>query len=398
MPNPTKATVVRRRPKDRKGQIVDSARVLFFDHGFPNVSMAQIAESVGITAGALYRHFANKRVMLTAVIEQSIDDLDASTDLDDDLVAHINQASTAAVVRRDTGALWWRESRYLDAADHDRLARRLNDNNRSLAQRICATRTTLSEPQAKVLAYGVQAALASPSFHHTSLPPAESAALLAKSCLAIAAVELGSPHPLPNPDAAHHLAPVSKREALLMHAIRLFDRDGFEATSLSDIGTAAGVTGPNLYSYFESKGDVLDAAIERGVNALWLLLYRVLRENVTARGVLSDLVSGYLGLILDGTVLNTALLTDRTSLSPEMLARQREYVIEWVALLRASRPEFDERSARVLVHTALTVIQIVSRVATVRANSAVVDDIAAMARAVLFVPDNSGQLPAQKLT
>ena len=47
------AAAVRRRPKDRKQQILVQARDLFLGLGYPNVSMAMIADRVGITAGAL---------------------------------------------------------------------------------------------------------------------------------------------------------------------------------------------------------------------------------------------------------------------------------------------------------------------------------------------------------
>ena len=49
------AAAVRRRPKDRKQQILAQARDLFLGLGYPNVSMAMIADRVGITAGGLYR-------------------------------------------------------------------------------------------------------------------------------------------------------------------------------------------------------------------------------------------------------------------------------------------------------------------------------------------------------
>ena len=71
---------IRRRPKDRKDQIVEAARQLIVARGYRNVSMADIAEAVGITAGALYRHFSNKAVLLGAVIDQSFDDATTVTD------------------------------------------------------------------------------------------------------------------------------------------------------------------------------------------------------------------------------------------------------------------------------------------------------------------------------
>ena len=52
--------MVVRRPRDRKQQILAAAGELFREHGYHNVSVAQVAAAVGITAPALYRHFKNK--------------------------------------------------------------------------------------------------------------------------------------------------------------------------------------------------------------------------------------------------------------------------------------------------------------------------------------------------
>ena len=65
------AAAVRRRPKDRKQQILVQARDLFLGLGYPNVSMAMIADRVGITAGALYRHYSTKADLLEAVVRDA---------------------------------------------------------------------------------------------------------------------------------------------------------------------------------------------------------------------------------------------------------------------------------------------------------------------------------------
>ncbi len=49
------------RPRNRKAQIITVAREQFGRSGYHNVSMEGIASAVGITAGALYRHFPNKQ-------------------------------------------------------------------------------------------------------------------------------------------------------------------------------------------------------------------------------------------------------------------------------------------------------------------------------------------------
>ena len=380
------AATVRRRPKDRKDQIVEAARQLIAERGYPNVSMAEIADTVGITAGALYRHFSNKAVLLGAVIDKSFDEVTASTrQLDAGLEDVLTMACEQVVTRRDVGALWWRESRHLEPDVFARLQTRLRDNNRTYQTLIQAERPALSSPRAQRLAWGVQSILASPSFHGSKLPHAEFVALLSAACREVCAVNLSAaPPPPPRRRRSGHLEPVCKREILLTHAVKLFERNGFEATSLNDIGTAAGVTGPNLYSYFESKADLLETALTRGVSALWLLINRVLRDNDEPADALRDLVRGYLQLALERTILTSTLLSGQQNVDDDARARQREYIAEWVALLRASRPGLDETSARVSVHTALAVIHIMAQIGQDQDYTEFADDVAAMASAVLL--------------
>ena len=384
------AVTVRRRPKDRKDQIVDAARQLIVARGYRNVSMAEIAEAVGITAGALYRHFSNKAVLLGAVIDKSFDDVIVDSEQRGLILQNVlTMACEQVVTRRDIGALWWRESRYLEPDTAARLRGRLRDNNHSYQTLIQAERPALAGAQAQRLAWGVQSILASPSFHTSKLPDAEFVALLSAACRALCAVEL-RPAPPPAPARRRRrngvLEPVSKRESLLTHAVTLFERNGFEATSLNEIGTAAGVTGPNLYSYFASKADILETATSRGVSALWLLLNRVLRDNDEPAEALGDLVRGYIELALEQTVLASLLLSEQQNVDDVTRNLQREYVAEWVALVRASRPAIGERAARVLVHTALAVIHNMTQIGREQDDPTFTDDLAAMATAVLFLP------------
>ena len=59
---------VKRRPKDRKNQILEQAVRLFTDRGFHSVKLEDIAEAAGVTARALYRHYDNKQALLAAAI------------------------------------------------------------------------------------------------------------------------------------------------------------------------------------------------------------------------------------------------------------------------------------------------------------------------------------------
>jgi hypothetical protein len=78
------------------------------------------------------------------------------------------------------------------------------------------------------------------------------------------------------------------------------------------------------------------------------------------------------------------LLSEQQSVDDVTRNRQREYIAEWVALLRASRPALGEQAARVLVHTALAVVHNMTQVRPEQDDPTFADDLAAMATAVLF--------------
>ena len=50
--------------------ILSAALHLFARCGFEAASVSQIAEAVGLTKGALYRHFSSKRDLLDSILER----------------------------------------------------------------------------------------------------------------------------------------------------------------------------------------------------------------------------------------------------------------------------------------------------------------------------------------
>lgn len=54
---------------EARTRILDAARALFLAGGVEAVTMRSVAERVGVTATALYRHFENKDELLRAVID-----------------------------------------------------------------------------------------------------------------------------------------------------------------------------------------------------------------------------------------------------------------------------------------------------------------------------------------
>ena len=61
--------------------------------------------------------------------------------------------------------------------------------------------------------------------------------------------------------------PVDKRRQILDAAIRVFARQGFHATRVSDIADEAGVAYGLVYHYFSSKDEVLNELFSRALVA-----------------------------------------------------------------------------------------------------------------------------------
>jgi AcrR family transcriptional regulator len=89
------------------------------------------------------------------------------------------------------------------------------------------------------------------------------------------------------------------RAAIVDAALELFERKGFEATTVEDIAAAADVSPRTFFRYFESKQDVVMAKTnEKGDNLATLLTARPPEEpplealRRTILGVISEMVAG----------------------------------------------------------------------------------------------------------
>src|SRR6476646_3409329 len=125
---------VKRRPKDRKQQILDQAVGLFIERGFHSVKLEDIAEAAGVTARALYRHYDNKQALLAEAIRTGQDQYQSARWLTDGhpvptpraLHVELPDLIAAAVASRALTVLWQREARYLMDDDRAEVRRRIN--------------------------------------------------------------------------------------------------------------------------------------------------------------------------------------------------------------------------------------------------------------------------------
>jgi TetR/AcrR family transcriptional regulator, fatty acid metabolism regulator protein len=94
---------------------------------------------------------------------------------------------------------------------------------------------------------------------------------------------------------ASKAAAVDKRRQILDAAVRVFARQGFHATRVSDIADEAGVAYGLVYHYFRSKDEVLNELfVER-----WSLLLTAIEEADQAGGSHRDRMAAVASFIID---------------------------------------------------------------------------------------------------
>lgn len=386
---------VRRRPKDRKKQILDQAARLFIDRGFHSVKLEEIAEAAGVTARALYRHYDNKQALLTAVILNAQDEYQsfrnpegrtpeaAARPLHDELPDLI----AAAVETRALTVLWQREARYLTDDDRAEVRQRINAIVAGMQAGVRLEMPELSPPHAELRAWAVSSTLTSLGRHSLSLPGTELRVLLYRACMAAArAVPVGALEPIEGP-AGRESAAFSRYETLLAAGAQLFRARGYPAVSTADIGKTVGIAGPGLYRSFSSKQAILDTLVRRLDEWSALECIRVLRTNTPAAQRLGQLVAGRVRISLDDPDLVSVSITELSSASDEVrdsvVRNQADRDGLWIDLIRTLVPQTTVAQARLLVAAAVSFIEDVSRTWHLTRRTDVAQEMTAIALAIL---------------
>ncbi|MFC4159997.1 TetR/AcrR family transcriptional regulator [Chitinimonas lacunae] len=94
-----------RRKEARPGEILDAALDLFVAKGFAATKMEDIARRAGVTAGTLYRYYANKEEIFKAVIRES---LVPQLDEGEQLLSGFTGQTSAAELLEMVIRTWWR--------------------------------------------------------------------------------------------------------------------------------------------------------------------------------------------------------------------------------------------------------------------------------------------------
>jgi AcrR family transcriptional regulator len=89
--------------------------------------------------------------------------------------------------------------------------------------------------------------------------------------------------------------PRGKRERLIDAATQLVYRQSIEATTLADIAEAADVPLGNVYYYFKTKDEIIDAVVQSHLHAIRTTLAAIEADHRTPKARLKALVKVFAG-------------------------------------------------------------------------------------------------------
>ncbi len=372
------AAVVRRRPKDRKDQIARASAEAFSELGYHAVGMEAIAAKVGISAPALYRHYASKYQLFRGAVLALGQQLVDCTDFADaepaeaaDPAATLDRLVEALIdvtlANRESGGLYRWQARYLHGEDQATLMDQLRVVNRRVQRPLMVIRPTLTSSHRWMLSSGLLSVIGSIVDHRVALPDDEIRALLTEVASAVLAAELPESEDVLSRPSSWQIfeSDTGVYEALLQASMVLFNAKGYPETSMAEIASAVGIPVSGIYRYFPGKCDILSTGLRRAADRISGRLSAILTGLSEPRQMLTLLIEAYVATSFANPELAAIYYTERVNLTrvDEELLRsvQRTTIDSWMRLLTSARPAVTSTQARILVHAAMALVVDVGR-------------------------------------
>lgn len=370
------------RPRDRRAQIFAHSLDLFWRHGFDGVTIAEIATDTGISAAAVYRHVPDKHALLAEPIREmviawyasALIAVDGAHSADDALDRLASAVSLVAVDRPEVVGLWHREARHLTDELRNELVGLRARTIGLWADNLVEARTGLSWATAEFRIRAALGLLNSIPLLPRSISRVRLLGLLEQL---IGAVVLAPPNQPLLADASAGIragATVdataggerrSRREELLVTGAKLFREQGYHRVGIDEIAEAVGIRGPSVYSWFQSKADLLFELLDRIADHLDVVIDEAIQSAPDPRGTVEALVRGYAAVSLANRDLVAVYATELQHLPDNRrrtLQRRRQSRTKvWVRTLREARPELTETPARVVVLASLEMLFAIAR-------------------------------------
>lgn len=390
----------------RRAEIALVAAEEFTRRGYHSTRVEHIAQRLGVTPGALYRHVPGKYEMFRDAVAVLVYELETATEsaAQSDPAAGGSHPETLAVVvdsvtrttltHRSRAALYRWQARYLTPGDRAAVVAAETRVRARVADAVRGRRRGEPAPGAGSAAAAILSCIASLSFHRIEITESEAIALLTSIADDLARSD---PRPREKPSlpggtaatgpatggqGAAGLAPsgalpgtrlrggAATREGAIEAAISRFHSSGYDSVTMEAIGADVGVAASALYRHFAGKSALLKAAVDRTA----VLVERLLDQHAAHHGsgsgsdpaaALADLLDQYVEiafshgpeLMLYHSELGALDVDDRRRLR----RAQRGQLDRWASLVLAASgarqpTEAEENLARIRVHAALAVV------------------------------------------
>ena len=363
--------------RSRREQLALIAAEQFAQKGFHQVSVNDIAAAAGVSGPAIYRHFPSKQAILAQVVCGGMEE---TADLVEWRLGDCAQAGAApspqrlrevfgelaafVVKRPEVGVLWRREVRHLSAEERVDVMRAAARGTIPLVRELGLVRPELGEQNAELLTWAALSVFGSISDHHVRLPRPALIRLLTALAMDVLAVELPTADPPEGPNradaAAQPPALDTRRRQLVAVAARLFRERGYHAVTIEDIGAAAGIAGPSIYSHVGGKMELLQAAANRIGEQLGEAVDQVRAADLPPQAALDASVGHYVDIVLGHRDLVAAYFREGHNLPDRDRAQlrrlQRAYTDLWADTVQAAAPEQPSTETPVRVHAAFAVV------------------------------------------
>jgi AcrR family transcriptional regulator len=191
-----------KRDPARKDRILAAAAELVARHGYHAVGMADIGAAAGIVGSGIYRHFDSKAALLSALLEQLMDEMERSAaavvaqahDDRDALERLVRTHVRFAIEDRRLLQVYYREAHHLPEEALRGLRRAQRHYIEEWVIALAPLRRELSDAELRVVVHAALGTTQAVLFHHSGLPADRLAELLedmGRRCL-------GLPEPAPS--------------------------------------------------------------------------------------------------------------------------------------------------------------------------------------------------------
>jgi AcrR family transcriptional regulator len=131
------------------------------------------------------------------------------------------------------------------------------------------------------------------------------------------------------------------QQSVLQIAVEVFNRHGYDATSMGILAENLGISKSAIYHHVPSKGDLLKLALEQALGGLEAVLERPEALTGTAEARLEFVLRETIAVLVDRLPFVTLLLRLRgnTEIERDALERRRTFDHKVAALISAARDE-----------------------------------------------------------